>query len=502
MQDVQSSPEVVYVYPPPPAKQDTALATRQLEQYHARDDERRKELIRETKKVDSRLQRLEESHAKNREQHEAKDRELAAARAREQQLQEQLLKAEQSHNRAMVEMAAAQAAATQPTTPALDMAALRKVIDEVQKDKISKDDIKQLVGDAVQAQLAGVAKSSDIDSAASRMEKGLNKLLASAPIDQIQGAVQRELEKAIRKVSKKMPMQQQMIDGPQQFQDRAAWQPTVQQEQPRNAAPYQQQLFSGSEPNDTIIMTTTISLKVPQPRGNAGNDLGLGPSQAVPSPPGISREGLSKSHDNNAMVSFGPQGTLNRYSSSIPTAQQARIRHPVSSLQPSQRMQIEAASSTTMPVRYPSIAVAENALVPAQQVHRKHHKSRKSLAVSDSQSTALVPTNTNLLQGLSRFPRNTELALARNPHQQTYNGAAQNVAALSGEFTDNLNPSPTWQMQPAPTRQLTYRPNPTTGNNTYVQPGQGPLLQIEAAPQQSKGSMALVKQSKDLARRS
>ena len=120
-----------------------------------RDDEWKQEALTEARKIDARVHRLEDSESRAREREEAKDRELAASRLREQQLNKQLLEAEQRHNREIAGMAQSQAAALPPAGSSFDVSALRKIIAEVQTDRISKADIKQLVEDAVSKQLSG-----------------------------------------------------------------------------------------------------------------------------------------------------------------------------------------------------------------------------------------------------------------------------------------------------------------------------------------------------------
>ncbi|KAK3704645.1 hypothetical protein LTR37_013744 [Vermiconidia calcicola] len=180
-----------------------------------REDQRRQELIRGVHQVDQRLQRLDEGQAQIRQYQEAADHRLAASSAREQELQRQLLEAEQRHSRDLADMAHAHASRPQPTVPGLDMVALQRLIGEVQSNSLSREDIRHYVGEAVSVQLAGVARSTDIDSAASRMEKGLNKVPAGASDTQIRQAVQDEIAKAVEKVAKHMPSQQRMLEEQQ-----------------------------------------------------------------------------------------------------------------------------------------------------------------------------------------------------------------------------------------------------------------------------------------------
>ena len=61
-----------------------------------------------------------------------------------------------------------------------------------------------------------MARTTDTESAASRMEKGLNKLLTGVAAAQIQETVQRELASAVQKAVRFTPAQQQQVEAPYQ----------------------------------------------------------------------------------------------------------------------------------------------------------------------------------------------------------------------------------------------------------------------------------------------
>ena len=180
------------------------------------------QLVRGANQANARLEGLEQEHARSREQGESKDRDLAAGRAREHQLQQQLFDTQQRHGRGLTDRAQAQILTPQPANPGFDMAALQQVISEVQGDRISKGDIKQLIDDAVRSQLSGVARTSDIESAASRMEQGLNRVPTGASAAQVQQTVQQELAIAVHKVARHMPTQPQKLEG-QAAQPDVSW---------------------------------------------------------------------------------------------------------------------------------------------------------------------------------------------------------------------------------------------------------------------------------------
>lgn len=172
--------------------------------------ERDRQMLGVAQKIENRMQRsdqrcqeLAEAQAKNEAGLQARH-EQSAREQREmmQQLQYQMA------------VLQSQVSTPQPASPAIDMGALQKIISEGGAEQISKADIKQLIDDAVSKQLSGVARSSDLELAASRMERNLHKV-AGASNAQVAQQVQRELTSAISQVERHMDTRQQRIAASQ-----------------------------------------------------------------------------------------------------------------------------------------------------------------------------------------------------------------------------------------------------------------------------------------------
>ena len=176
-----------------------------------------RQMAQEDMRLQARVKALEDQHAHGRLEQEAKEQELQALRVQVQQLHHERAEIAQQHNRHIAEMAHIHASTAPPTNPlAFDMGTLQKLVEEVQRDRISHADVQHLVADTVRKEVAGVARTTDIESAASRMEKGLNKLSTGVTAAQVQETVQRELASAVQKVVRSMPAQQQRIEAPYQ----------------------------------------------------------------------------------------------------------------------------------------------------------------------------------------------------------------------------------------------------------------------------------------------
>ena len=415
-----------------------------------RTDERRRELIKEAKKLESRLRRLEESQAHSREQQEVKDRELAVSRMKEHQLHQQLLEAEQRHSRALADMAQSQTPTQQQKRPAFDMSALQKVIAEVQSDRISKNDIKQLVEDAVRNQLSGVAKTSDIDSAASRMEKGLNRIPDNASLGNIQQLVQHELEKAVQKVAAHMHAQLQALDGPDRLAI-PAWQPQA----PR----FETQSYIEEYPDQrSEVHSRASSSKTRQRSLPAPSEV----QQANPSESALSRlspeasgeTGSSKNRQSMSRVSVAPS--------------------------------------------------ANNALTKGKHQEDRQSKGSRMFvtSVQPSVHNAMIRPGTTYMERHGSSAQAMAAAQAQGIHPSHY-GGHQAFAGLPDDFPDNASQVTAWER-----RQTSRQARNDEGTVVKVRPkndrrgdvGQTPLRQIGAIPEEDEEGMALVKQSKDVSR--
>ncbi|KAK3698144.1 hypothetical protein LTR37_017102 [Vermiconidia calcicola] len=510
IQYIQTAPLMLQAPPAQWPMQQQPQPDMQLTAMNAeRDDQRRQELIRGVHQVDQRLQRLDEGQAQIRQYQEAAYNRLAASSAREQELQRQLLEAEQRHSRDLAEMAHAHASRPQPASPGLDMAALQGIIDEVRSNSLSREDIKHFVGEAVSTQIAGVARSSDIDSAASRMEKGLNKVPASASETQIRQAVQDEIAKAVEKVAKHMAPQQRMLEE-QQPRGNVAW-------ELQNNGVGLDQAYSTAGPsggqsygqaNSVYTLPPVMPTSTPQP-AQVGYQLTPSALAALPSPSKPTRRS-SKSRasvvpgDSNALVrpGHGPRqpSDFERMpvaSSAAPTSmQQTTAGLTLESLS---QLQLEASpgeSSSKSRVSKSRASIQPGSHNALERVRHSDSPSgtnskKSTVSVQASEANAMVPPGAREPSEPARASKQSTVSVQPSSSNAMVRPSSQEPGGLrrsSKQSTVSIQPSVSYDTyEPRTTSKVSKASIQPSSSNAMVRPAGGDVQQ----PHSSAEVMAL-----------
>ena len=505
--EYQPSPAAL---PPVPERQALPMGsvTELRERSSRHEDERWTEAIREKHKFEERLRRVEQG----------KDRELADSGLRERQLRQQLLETEQRHSQTLAEMALSQALVQQPTTPAFDVAALQKIIAEVQSDRISKSDIKQLVEDAVGKQLSGVAKTSDIDSAASRMEKGLNNMPTGASTGEIQQAVQQELEKAVQKVARHMPAQRQSLEAPRQ---------QVATSMQSMALPYANQSASAEIPqqgqDDHSRHRSSHQSRRLLPAPPAKHEgCGALTSAALANLPGTNVHETSRSKSRasvmptaeNALLPAKRSEDVSEGSSKMSVVPSrvplgAQSSGPGLSEAALSRLQLETGPRSSSSKSRSSKSRASVAPSASNAITRvKHHESKpkmSSVSVQPSASNAMVRPGSNGARPQLSSAQAMAIAQAGGDQLRDYGGHQGIDDVLPDDFPDNASQVSTWQRQRASRPVLSDQRTVATLRPRNYRMGtvvHSPLRQVQEMPEDNPGDMALVRQSNDGSKKS
>ena len=172
--------------------------------------------------INKRLRDLELNKTSVQSNHEAKDQEV-------RRLQEQLAAVERQrrldaerNSQQLAELVRSQATSPSAQTPAFDMSALQKVIRETQTQQLSVQDIERVIEEQVSKRLAGMATKADIQNAGAQMQTALSQVPAGLNEEQVQQAVNRELNSVMQDVANRVN-QQRRIAGQGQ-QDPRIWQ--------------------------------------------------------------------------------------------------------------------------------------------------------------------------------------------------------------------------------------------------------------------------------------
>lgn len=172
--------------------------------------------------INKRLRDLEKNNTSVQSSHEAKDQEV-------RRLQEQLAAAERQrrqdaerNSQQLAELVRSQATSPSAQTPAFDMSALERVIRETQTQQLSAQDIERVVEEQVSKRLAGMATKADIQNAGVQMQTALSQVPAGLNEEQVQQAVNRELNSVMQDVANRVNQQRRLAG--QMQQDPQHWQ--------------------------------------------------------------------------------------------------------------------------------------------------------------------------------------------------------------------------------------------------------------------------------------
>lgn len=487
--------------------------------------------------------------AGNRKRDEDKDRQLAEERARGQKLQQQMLENEQRHSSAIAELAQSQAPTPQPASQAFDMTMIKKFADELQSDRLTKADVKGLIEDAVQRQLSGVARTSDIESAASRMQKGLENMPAGASITQVQQTVRRELADAVQTAAKHMPSQQQQLEGPSMQPDiswarHAPQTHTALQQLPMDER--RSQYASRKVPyKQSNVSAVSYATSTQQPRGNAHLDgaavrASISKQRALEAPDPLptgdmaltsqalaqlstpvdvssqkSRQSKSRVSvmptADNALAPYKPSKSRSHRSSKMssvsiqPSASNAMVLQSAGELQPYARETgiLTELSLTDVPPSADKSGIASWADDVQLSRGKPSRSSKKSIvSIQPSASNAMDRPGAG---DMPQYSSSAQAIVAQSRGDIRQYGGHQALPELPDDFPDTASQVPDWQQRQASRRAPSDEgavARLTPRNDRRREIAGSPLRQLEGVSEEDEGAMALVKQSKDLSRKS
>lgn len=165
--------------------------------------------------INKRLRDLEQSKAQAQSDHEAKNQEV-------RRLQEQLAAVERQrrqdaerNSQQLAELVRSQATSPPAQAPAFDMSALQRVIRETQTQQLSALDIERVIEEQVSKRLAGMATKADIQNAGAQMQNALSQVPAGLNTEQVQQAVNRELNSVMQDVANRVNQQRRISEQTQ-----------------------------------------------------------------------------------------------------------------------------------------------------------------------------------------------------------------------------------------------------------------------------------------------
>jgi hypothetical protein len=161
--------------------------------------------------IHKRLQDLEHSRTQAQQDHDAKDREV-------RRLQEQLASVEhqrrqdaERNSQQLADLVRSQA--TSPAAPSaapFDMSALQRVVRETQARQLTAQDIERVIEEQVSKRLIGMATKQDIQNAGAQMQGALSRVPAGLSQDEVQQAVNRELNHVMQDVANRVSQQRRV----------------------------------------------------------------------------------------------------------------------------------------------------------------------------------------------------------------------------------------------------------------------------------------------------
>jgi hypothetical protein len=169
-------------------------------------------------RINKRLRDLEQSNVQAQQDHDAKYREV-------RRLQEQLVSVERQrrqdaerNSQQLADLVRSQA--TSPAAPpagAFDMGALQKVVRETQAHQLTAQDVERVIEKQVSKRLIGMATKQDIQNAGAQMQGALSKVPASLSQQEVQQAVNRELNNAMQDVASRVNQQRRVAGHGQPY---------------------------------------------------------------------------------------------------------------------------------------------------------------------------------------------------------------------------------------------------------------------------------------------
>jgi hypothetical protein len=172
--------------------------------------------------INKRLRDLELNKTSVQSSHEAKDQEVRRLQEQVAAVERQRRQDAERNSQQLAELVRSQVTSPSAQVPAFDMSALERVIRETQTQQLSAHDIERVIEEQVSKRLSGMATKADIQSAGAQMQNALSQVPAGLNEEQVQQAVNRELNSVMQDVANRVN-QQRRIEWEGQ-QDPQLWQ--------------------------------------------------------------------------------------------------------------------------------------------------------------------------------------------------------------------------------------------------------------------------------------
>ena len=442
--------------------------------------------------INKRLRDLEQSGARVQSDHDAKDREV-------RRLQEQLAAVERQrrqdaerNSQRLAELVRSQATSPAAQAPAFDMSAIQKVIRETQTQQLSAQDIERVIEEQVSKRLAGMATKADIQTAGAQMQSALSQVPAGLNEQQVQQAVNRELNNVMQDVANRV--NQQRLVGGQMQQEAQPWQTPL--------GHVQTEFVVEELPDeDTVIQPQGVSNVATQQMAlpSTGQQ-----STSLTSPPGAVQHWAT--HPASA---YDGSQAMSSQNSAVPNSSSGNSQYAAIEAGPprgSDQASLQAytpVSSIRNNTRH-SAAIKVPLVTPMVPGNALASVNRCLPAVSDHPGNALVPSGSNTHQyGLSQAQPQYATALTP-PAQQWGVSSPQPIEAARAQRQLEAAPNPNLGLDIAGPRpgNPSYRSTIQAAAQAQQIAGVAPQRQLEAPPMSSTGcpvsGQELVYQGRDL----
>lgn len=185
----------------------------QDDRFDALDEQRKRDLEnmnRAGAQISQRLRDIEQFNSRAQSDQEAKDREVRRLQEQLAAVNRQRFEDSERNSQQLAELVRSQAASPPNQTPAFDMSALQKVIRETQARQLSAADIERVIEEQVSKRLSGMATKADIQNAGAQMQSALSQVPAGLNEQQVQQAVNRELNNVMQSVADRVNQQRRL----------------------------------------------------------------------------------------------------------------------------------------------------------------------------------------------------------------------------------------------------------------------------------------------------
>jgi hypothetical protein len=160
--------------------------------------------------INKRLRGLERSRNQAQQDHDAKDREVRRLREQLTSVERQRRQDAECNSQQLADLVRSQATTPASSAGDFDMSALQKVVRETQAHQLTAQDIERVIEEQVSKRMAGMATKQDIQNAGAQMQGALSKVPGGLSQQEVQQAVNRELNNVMRDVANRVNQQRRL----------------------------------------------------------------------------------------------------------------------------------------------------------------------------------------------------------------------------------------------------------------------------------------------------